>query len=178
VKTALQIRNEILTVIPDLIGIRYYGATVVEPAILMLPDRSLEDSGMTFPSIINGQPVKYIGVEVVFYRYRKGDDFTPYLNSQSGISQKTWVLLKDHGNIDNLSLSQINDYRAAATYNGASANLQPITEEMLDEALSYASAKVAKLLSLYRKLSPPDSTPDQVPLLDGIILESEYAGYL
>lgn len=177
VKTPLQIRNEVLTAIPDLIGIRYYGTTV-EPAILMLPDLSLEDGGISFPSIINGFPVKYLGVEIVFYRYRKGDEFTPYLNSQSGVNQKTWILLKDHGNIDNLTLSQINAYRASATINGSSANLQPMTQMMLTEALSFASANVAKLLPLYRKVPSPDQSPDQAPLLDSIIFESDYAGYL
>jgi hypothetical protein len=170
VKTPLEIRAAILAAIPDLIGIRYFG-DIVQPSILMLPDPALEDQGMSFPAIINGNVVKYQGVEVVVYRHRVLDTFAPMLNSEVDFRAKSWVLLKDHGNIDNFTLAQINAFRSAA-------NLDPITEENLSEGLSLAAAKVAKLLNLYKQLPPPSTKPDQAPLLDSIIFEFDYAGYL
>ena len=169
-KTPLQIRTAILTAIPDLIGIRYFGG-VVQPSILMLPDPDLLDEGMQFPSIIDGNVVKYQGVEVVVYRHRVLDTFAPMLNSEVDFRAKSWVLLKDHGNINNFTLAQINAFRSAA-------NLDPITEENLSEGLSLAAAKVAKLLDLYKQLAPPSTKPDQAPLLDSIIFEFDFAGYL
>ena len=169
-KTPLQIRTAILTAIPDLVGIRYFGS-VVQPSILMLPDPSYEDEGMQFPAIVNGSPVMYQGVEVVVYRHRVLDTFEPMLNSEVDFRAKSWVLLKDHGNIDNFTLAQINAFRSAA-------NLDPITEENLSEGLSLAAAKVAKLLDLYKQLPPPSTKPDQAPLLDSIIFEFDYAGYI
>jgi hypothetical protein len=169
-KTPLQIRTAILTAIPDLIGIRYFGSTV-QPSILMLPDPDLDDGGLTLPAIIDGNVVKYQGVEVVVYRHRVLDTFAPMLNSEVDFRAKSWVLLKDHGNIDNFTLAQINAFRSAA-------NLDPITEENLSEGLSLAAAKVAKLLNLYKQLPPPSTKPDQAPLLDSIIFEFDYAGYL
>ena len=169
-KTPLEIRTAILAAIPDLIGIRYFG-DIVQPSILMLPDPALEDQGMSFPVIINGNVVKYQGVEVVVYRHRVLDTFTPMLNSEVDFRAKSWVLLKDHGNLDNFSLTQINAYRDVA-------GLDPITEENLSEGLSLAAAKVAKLLNLYKQLPPPSTKPDQAPLLDSIIFEFDYAGYL
>jgi hypothetical protein len=170
VKTPLEIRTAILAAIPDLIGIRYFG-DIVQPSILMLPDPALEDGGLSFPAIINGNVVKYQGVEIVVYRHRVLDSFTPMLNSEVDYRAKSWVLLKDHGNLDNFSLTQINAYRDAA-------NLDPITETNLSEGLSLAAAKVAKLLDLYKQLPPPSTKPDQAPLLDSIIFEFDYAGYL
>jgi hypothetical protein len=169
-KTPLQIRTAILTAIPDLIGIRYFGSTV-QPSILMLPDPDLDDGGLTLPAIIDGNVVKYQGVEVVVYRHRVLDTFAPMLNSEVDFRAKSWVLLKDHGNIDNFTLAQINAFRSAA-------NLDPITEENLSEGLSLAAAKVAKLMDLYKQLPPPSTKPDQAPLLDSIIFEFDYAGYL
>ena len=169
-KTPLQIRSEILAAIPDLLGIRYFG-NIVQPSILMLPDPALEDQGMSFASIINGSPVKYQGVEVIVYRNRVMDSFTPMLNSEVDFRAKSWVLLKDHGNVDNFTLAQINAFRSVA-------GLTAITEENLSEGLSLAAAKVSKLLSLYKQLSPPSTAPDQAPLLDSIIFEFDYAGYL
>ena len=169
-KTPLQIRTAILTAIPDLVGIRYFGS-VVQPSILMLPDPSYEDGGMEFPAIVNGNPVMYQGVEVVVYRHRVLDKFAPMLNDRVDFRAKSWVLLKDHGNIDNFTLAQINAFRSAA-------NLDPITEENLSEGLSLAAVKVAKLLDLYKQLPPPSTTPEQAPLLDSIIFEFDYAGYL
>lgn len=168
--TPIQIRTAILTAIPDLLGIRYFG-NVVQPSILMLPDPDLLDGGLSFPASINGNPVKYQGVEVVVYRHRVLDSFTPMLNSEVDFRAKSWVLLKDHGNIDNFTLTQINAYRDAA-------NLDPITEANLSEGLSLAAAKVAKLLDLYKQLPPPSTKPDQTQLLDSIIFEFDYAGYL
>ena len=169
-KTPIQIRSEILTAIPDLLGIRYFGS-VVQPSILMLPDPDLLDGGLSFPATINGNPVMYQGVEVVVYRHRVLDSFAPMLNSEVDFRAKSWVLLKDHGNIDNFTLAQINAYRDAA-------NLDPITEANLSEGLSLAAAKVAKLLDLYKQLPPPSTKPDQTQLLDSIIFEFDYAGYL
>ena len=169
-KTPIQIRAAILAAIPDLLGIRYFGATV-QPSILMLPDPSYEDGGMSFASTINGNPVMYQGVEVVVYRNRVEDKFTPMLNSEVDFRAKSWVLLKDHGNADNFTLAQINAYRDVA-------NLDPITESNLSEGLSLAAAKVARLLDLYKQLPPPSTKPDQAPLLDSIIFEFDYAGYL
>ncbi len=169
-KTPLEIRAAILAAIPDLIGIRYFG-DIVQPSILMLPDPSYEDGGLTLPAIINGSPVMYQGVEIVVYRHRVLDTFTPLLNSEVDFRAKSWVLLKDHGNLDNFSLAQINAYRDAA-------NLDPITETNLSEGLSLAAAKVAKLLDLYKQLPPPSTKPDQAPLLDSIIFEFDYAGWM
>ena len=169
-KTPIQIRAAILTAIPDLIGIRYFG-NVVQPSILMLPDPSYEDGGMSFAATINGNPVKYQGVEVIIYRHRVLDNRVAMMNHQVNVSKKSWILLKDHGNLDNFSLTQINAYRDAA-------NLDPITEENLSEGLSLAGDKVAKLLDLYKQLPPPSTKPDQAPLLDSIIFEFDYAGYL
>ena len=169
-KTPIQIRAAILTAIPDLIGIRYFG-NVVQPSILMLPDPSYEDGGITFPATINGNPVKYQGVEVIIYRHRVLDNRVAMMNRQVNVSKKSWILLKDHGNLDNFSLTQINAYRDAA-------NLDPITEENLSEGLSLAGDKIAKLLDLYEQLPPPSTKPDQAPLLDSIIFEFDYAGYL
>lgn len=170
-KTPLEIRSAILAAIPDLIGIRYFG-DIVQPSILMLPDPDLEDGGLTLPAIINGNVVKYQGVEVVVYRHRVLDTFTPMLNSEVDYRAKSWVLLKDHGNYqDNARLDQINAYRDVA-------GLDPITETNLSEGLSLAAAKVAKLLDLYKQLPPPTTKPDQAPLLDSIIFEFDYAGYL
>lgn len=168
--TPLQIRTAILTAIPDLLGIRYFGATV-QPSILMLPDPALEDAGVAFPAIINGNPVKYQGVEVIVYRNRVLDSFAPMLNSKVDFRAKSWVLLKDHGNIDNFTLAQINAFRSAAS-------LTAITEENLEEGLSLAAAKVSKLLSLYKQLPSPTPKDDQSSLLDSIIFEFDYAGYL
>jgi len=137
----------------------------------MLPDPALEDGGLSFPAIINGNVVKYQGVEVVVYRHRVLDSFTPMLNSEVDYRAKSWVLLKDHGNYqDNARLDQINAYRDVA-------GLDPITETNLSEGLSLAAAKVAKLLDLYKQLPPPKQI-DQAPLLDSIIFEFDYAGYL
>ncbi len=169
-KTPLEIRTAILAAIPDLLGIRYFGATV-QPSILMLPDPALEDAGLSFPSIINGSPVLYQGVEIVIYRHRVLDSFAPMLNSEVDFRAKSWVLLKDHGNIDNFTLAQINAFRSVA-------GLTAITEENLSEGLSLAAAKVSKLLSLYKQLPPPSTKPEQAPLLDSIIFEFDYAGYL
>jgi uncharacterized membrane protein len=169
-KTPLQIRTAILTAIPDLIGIRYFGS-VVQPSILMLPDPDLEDGGITLPAIIDGNVVKYQGVEVIIYRHRVLDNRVAMMNRQVNVSKKSWILLKDHGNLDNFSLTQINAFRSAA-------NLDPITEENLSEGLSLAGDKVAKLLDLYEQLPPPSTKPDQAPLLDSIIFEFDYAGYL
>lgn len=169
-KTPIQLRTAILEAIPDLIGIRYFGDTV-QPSILMLPDPSYEDSGMAFPAIINGSPVKYQGVEVVVYRNRVMDKFSPMLNSEVDFRAKSWVLLKDHGNIDNFTLAQINAFRSVAS-------LSAITEENLSEGLSLAAAKVSKLLSLYKQLPPPSTKPEQAPLLDSIIFEFDYAGWM
>jgi hypothetical protein len=169
-KTPIELRTAILAAIPDLIGVRYFGSTV-QPSILMLPDPSYEDEGMQLPAIIDGNVVKYQGVEVVVYRHRVLDTFAPMLNSEVDFRAKSWVLLKDHGNLDNFSLAQINAYRDAA-------NLDPITEANLSEGLSLAAAKVAKLLDLYKQLSPPSTKPDQAPLLDSIIFEFDYAGYI
>lgn len=169
-KTPLQIRTAILAAIPDLLGIRYFD-DVVQPSILMLPDPDLLDEGMTFPASINDSPVRYQGIEVVVYRHRVLDTFTPMLNSEVDFRAKSWVLLKDHGNNENFNLAQINAYRDIA-------NLDPITEANLSEGLSLAAAKVAKLLDLYKQLPPPSTKPDQAPLLDSIIFEFDYAGYL
>jgi hypothetical protein len=168
--TPLQIRTAILASIPDLLGIRYFGSEV-QPSILMLPDSSYEDAGMAFPSIINGSPVKYQGVEIVIYRHRVMDKFSPLLNTQVDVRAKSWVLLKDHGNLDGFGLAQINAFRSVAS-------LSAITEENLSEGLSLAAAKVSKLLSLYKQIPPPQAAPDQSPLLDSIIFEFDYAGYL
>jgi hypothetical protein len=170
VKTPLQLRTAILAAIPDLLGIRYFGDTV-QPSILMLPDPSYEDSGMSFASVINGSPVLYQGVEIVIYRNRVMDKFSPRLNSEVDFYAKTWILLKDHGNLDNFSLAQINAFRSTAS-------LSAITEANLSEGLSLAAAKVSKLLDLYKQLSPPSTKPDQAPLLDSIIFEFDYAGYI
>jgi hypothetical protein len=169
-KTPLQIRAAILTAIPDLVGIRYFGS-VVQPSILMLPDPALEEGGISFPAIINGNPVLYQGVEVIIYRHRVLDSRVAMMNRQVNVSKKSWILLKDHGNFDNFTLAQINAYRDAA-------NLDPITEKNLSEGLSLAGDKVAKLLDLYEQLPPPSTKPDQAPLLDSIIFEFDYAGYL
>lgn len=169
-KTPIELRTAILEAIPDLIGVRYFG-NEVQPSILMLPDPALEDQGMSLPTIIDGNVVKYQGVEVVVYRHRVLDTFTPMLNSKVDYRAKSWVLLKDHGNLDNFSLAQINAYRDVA-------NLDPITEVSLSEGLSLAAAKVCKLLDLYKKLPPPTTKPDQAPLLDSIIFEFDYAGYM
>ena len=169
-KTPLQIRTAILAAIPDLLGIRYFGS-VVQPSILMLPDPSYEDAGVAFPATINGNPVKYQGVEVIVYRNRVEDKFTPMLNSEVDFRAKSWVLLKDHGNVDNFTLAQINAFRSAAS-------LSAITEENLEEGLSLAAAKISKLLSLYKQLPSPTPKDDQSSLLDSIIFEFDYAGYL
>jgi hypothetical protein len=169
-KTPLEIRTAILAAIPDLLGIRYFG-NVVQASILMLPDPALEDAGMSLPSIINNNVVKYQGIEVVIYRNRVMDKFSPRLNSEVDFYAKSWVLLKDHGNLDNFSLAQINAFRSAAS-------LTAITQENLSEGLSLAAAKVSKLLDLYKQLAPPTTAPDQAPLLDSIIFEFDYAGYL
>ena len=137
----------------------------------MLPDPALEDGGLEFPAIVNGSPVMYQGIEIVVYRHRVLDAFAPMLNNTVDFRAKSWVLLKDHGNIDNFTLAQINAFRSAA-------NLDPITEENLSEGLSLAAAKVSKLLNLYKQLPPPSTTPDRAPLLDSIIFEFDYAGYL
>jgi hypothetical protein len=92
------------------------------------------------------------------------------LNRQVDVRKKSWVLLKDHMNTDRLTLNQINAYRDVA-------GLDPITETNLSEGLSLAAAKVAKLLDLYKQLPPPKQI-DQAPLLDSIIFEFDYAGYL
>lgn len=169
-KTPLEIRNAILAAIPDLIGIRYFGA-VVQPSILMLPDPDLEDAGMAYPSIINGSTVKYQGIEIVVYRNRTMDAFAPYLNDQVDCRFKSWVLLKDHANLDNLSLAQINAYRSVA-------GLSPITQAMIDDGLGYAAAAVAKLLNLYKQLPSPTPKDDQSSLLDSLIFEFDYAGWI
>jgi hypothetical protein len=169
-KTPIQLRTAILAAIPDLIGIRYFGDTV-QPSILMLPDPSYEDGGMSFSAIINGSPVLYQGVEVVVYRNRVMDKFSPMLNSEVDFRAKSWVLLKDHGNLDNFTLAQINAFRSVA-------GLTAITEANLSEGLSLAAAKVAKLLDLYKQLPPPTTKPDQAPLLDSIIFEFDYAGWM
>jgi hypothetical protein len=170
VKTPLEIRTAILAAIPDLIGIRYFG-DIVQPSILMLPDEDLEEGGINFPAIINGNPVKYQGIEIIIYRNIAMDEFTKMLNRQVDVRKKSWVLLKDHMNTDRLTLNQINAYRDVA-------GLDPITETNLSEGLSLAAAKVAKLLDLYKQLPPPSTKPDQAPLLDSIIFEFDYAGYL
>jgi hypothetical protein len=169
-KTPLEIRNAILTSIPDLVGIRYFGS-IVQPSILMLPDPALEDGGLSFPAIINGSPVMYQGIEIIIYRNRTLDSFAPMLNSEVDFRAKSWVLLKDHASLDNFSLAQINALRSVA-------GLSAITQEGLDEGLSYAAAKVCKLLNLYKQMPPPTTKPDQAPLLDSIIFEFDYAGYL
>jgi hypothetical protein len=169
VKTPLEIRTAILAAIPDLIGIRYFG-DIVQPSILMLPDEDLEEGGINFPAIINGNPVKYQGIEIIIYRNIAMDEFTKMLNRQVDVRKKSWVLLKDHMNTDRLTLNQINAYRDVA-------GLDPITETNLSEGLSLAAAKVAKLLDLYKQLPPPKQI-DQAPLLDSIIFEFDYAGYL
>ncbi len=168
-KTPLEIRTAILAAIPDLIGIRYFG-NIVQPSILMLPDEDLEEGGINFPAIINGNPVKYQGIEIIIYRNIAMDEFTKMLNRQVDVRKKSWVLLKDHMNTDRLTLNQINAYRDVA-------GLDPITETNLSEGLSLAAAKVAKLLDLYKQLPPPKQI-DQAPLLDSIIFEFDYAGYL
>jgi hypothetical protein len=137
----------------------------------MLPDPDLEDGGLTLPAIIDGNVVKYQGVEVVVYRHRVLDTFAPMLNSEVDFRAKSWILLKDHGNLDNFSLTQINAYRDAA-------GLDPIAEQNLSEGLSLAAAKVAKLMDLYKQLAPPSTKPDQAPLLDSIIFEFDYAGWM
>jgi hypothetical protein len=169
-KTPIEIRTAILAAIPDLIGIRYF-ETEVQPSILMLPDPDLEDGGIAFPSIINGSTVKYQGIEIVIYRNRTLDSFAPMLNDNVDFRAKSWVLLKDHGNLDNFSLTQINAFRSVA-------GLTAITQDMLDDGLSYAAAKVAKLLSLYKQLPSPTPKDDQSSLLDSLIFEFDYAGYL
>ena len=168
-KTPLEIRTAILAAIPDLIGIRYFG-DIVQPSILMLPDEDLEEGGINFPAIINGNPVKYQVIEIIIYRNIAMDEFTKMLNRQVDVRKKSWVLLKDHMNTDRLTLNQINAYRDVA-------GLDPITETNLSEGLSLAAAKVAKLLDLYKQLPPPKQI-DQAPLLDSIIFEFDYAGYL
>ncbi len=169
-RTPQEIRAAILAAIPDLLGIRYFGDEV-QPSILMLPDPDLLDQGMSFPSIINGNPVKYQGVEVVIYRHRVMDKFAPLLNSDVDYRAKSWVLIKDHANIDKLTLSQINAFRSVA-------GLSAITQANLSEGLSLAAAKVSKLLNLYRQLPSPQAQPDQAPLLDSIIFEFDFAGYM
>ena len=168
-KTPLEIRTAILAAIPDLIGIRYFG-DIVQPSILMLPDEDLEEGGINFPAIINGNPVKYQGIEIIIYRNIAMDEFTKMLNRQVDVRKKSWVLLKDHMNTDRLTLNQINAYRDVA-------GLDPITQDNLAEGLSEASAKVVNLLDLYKKLPAPKEI-DQAPLLDSIIFEFDYAGYL
>jgi hypothetical protein len=144
----------------------------------MLPDDDLQDGGVNLPAIINSSPVKYQGIEIIIYRNMPMDEFKPYLNSEVAISEKSWLLLKDHKNIDRLTLNQINAYRAAAMNGDVSADLEPITESHLKEGLSLAAARVAKLLDLYKQLPPPSTKPDQAPLLDSIIFELDYAGYM
>jgi hypothetical protein len=175
-KTPIQLRTAILEAIPDLIGIRYFGSTV-QPSILMLPDDDLQDGGVNLPAIINGSPVKYQGIEIIIYRNIPLDEFEPYLNGEVSVSEKSWVLLKDHKNIDRLTLDQINAYRAAAMNGDVSADLEPITQDNLKEGLSKASAKVCKLLDLYKKLPPPKQI-DQTPLLDSIIIGFDYVGWM
>jgi len=83
----------------------------------------------------------------------------------------SWVLLKDHASLDNFSLAQINVLRSVA-------GLSAITQEGLDEGLSYAAAKVCKLLNLYKQLPSPTPKNDQSSLLDSLIFEFDYAGYI
>jgi len=110
------------------------------------------------------------GIEIIIYRNIAMDEFTKMLNRQVDVRKKSWVLLKDHMNTDRLTLNQINAYRDVA-------GLDPITQDNLAEGLSEASAKVVNLLDLYKKLPAPKEI-DQAPLLDSIIFEFDYAGYL
>lgn len=79
----------------------------VEPAISIIPDPQFEEGGTTFPSIINGSPVQYQGIEVVIYNGHEGNEYSGLLNNQARLDSEIWVLLKDWNtdNTENLTMA-------------------------------------------------------------------------
>jgi hypothetical protein len=151
VKTPIEIRQHVLDKIgasgANLLGTRTYGATV-EPAILILPDPQYEDSGMTPPSIINGYPVTYQGIEVVIYDGIEGTEYSSLLNNEVRLDSQILILFKDWNDNDS------NDLNMAVL--------------LVSKGLPY----------ILKTLTPPSNPIDQAPLLKSIILVVGYAGYL
>ena len=103
-KTPVQIRQHVIDTIgasaANLLGTRTYGATV-EPAITIVPDPQYEESGLSFPSIVNGYPVTYQGIEVVIYDGYEANQYTPMFANQSRLDKQIWILIKSHDLVAN-----------------------------------------------------------------------------
>lgn len=107
-KTAIELRQHVLDKIgasgANLLGTRNYG-NVSQPAISILPDPQYEDGGMSPPSIINGEPVTYEGIECVIYDGIEGTEYSTLFNNQAQIDAQIMILLKDWGGDDSKDLS-------------------------------------------------------------------------
>lgn len=103
-KTAVELRQHVINAIgssgANLLGTRSYGG-VVEPAITVVPDPQYEESGLAFPSIVNGNPVTYQGIEIVIYDGYEANQYTPMLASESRLDKQIWILIKAHDLVAN-----------------------------------------------------------------------------
>ncbi len=108
-KTAVELRQHVIDAIgpngANLLGTRSYGA-IIEPAITVVPDPQYEESGLAFPSIVNGNPVTYQGIEVVVYDSYEGNQYTPMLANESRLDKQIWILIKAHDLVANTSFEE------------------------------------------------------------------------
>ena len=128
-KAALTLGGTAITLTTTGSGTRQLQKQTVEPSILVLPDKDLEDGGISFPAIINGSAVAYQGIEAVIYNGYEGIKFIPYLNNQSGLDSRISIFIKDW------NTSQNNDLIMAAFYVSQGIDIiDTITEPNPDQA--------------------------------------------
>ncbi len=150
-KTPIELRQHVLDAIgasgANLLGTRTYGATQ-EPAISIIPDPQFEEGGTTFPSIIDGYPVTYQGIECVIYDGIEGNEYNALLNNEARLDSQILILLKDWNDNDSSNLS--------------------LAALLVSKGLPY----------ILKTITPPSNPIDQAPLLKSIILVVGFAGYL
>jgi hypothetical protein len=76
-------------------GVRQLQKYVVEAAVSIIPDPQFDEGGFSFPSIVNGSPVTYQGIEAVIYNGYEGNQYSALLNSEARLDSEIWILLKD-----------------------------------------------------------------------------------
>lgn len=86
-------------------GTRQVQKQTIQPAIGIIPDSQYDDGGMTPPSIINGSPVLYQGIEAVIYNGYEANEYTPLFAGEAELNAEIWVLLKDWNNDSNDNIS-------------------------------------------------------------------------
>ena len=106
-KASLALGGAAITLTTTGSGTRQLQKQTVEAAVSIIPDSQFEEGGFSFPSIINGSPVQYQGIEAVIYNGYEGNEYSALLNSEARLDSELWILLKDWNtdSSDNLTMA-------------------------------------------------------------------------